>query len=367
MSDIRLENLRKEYSNGHVVAVKDLNITFPSGTVTCLLGPSGCGKTTLMRMISGLERPTTGDVYFGSDRVTKLSTRRRNIGMVFQYPVVYRGISVRENIELPLKEERLSKAERDRRVDEVIELLHMGDSADLDISKLDNGTRQKVAVARAVARQTQIILFDEPITNIDINTKLQLKRALKELFTRLKQTIVYVTHDQTEAMTLADRIALMEEGEIAQYVPPRELYQNPDDMFGGWFLGNPGMNFFAGLVQTAENPQQLQLPLFTQKVSLNQVSSNWQQTTLGIRPEDILIHLQQSPESVQCQVLDKGIVTGGQYLVTLQLDDLIFKAKAPAKIGQELNGQAWVSLPTDKIRLFGPDGAIPGTILTSAD
>ncbi|MEZ4680118.1 MAG: ABC transporter ATP-binding protein [Caldilineaceae bacterium] len=255
MLDIRLDTLRKEFGSdrskgGKVVAVNDLTMTFPAGTTTCLLGPSGCGKTTLMRMIAGLEAPSSGDIYFGDERITHLSTRQRNIGMVFQYPVVYRGISVRENIELPLREEKLAKAERDRRVEEVVELLEMQESVDRDISQLDNGTRQKVAVARAVARQPRIILFDEPITNVDINAKLQLKRALKELFTRLNQTIIYVTHDQTEAMTLADRIALMQDGRIIQYAPPREIYNQPDDVFGGWFMGNPGMNFLKGFLRT---------------------------------------------------------------------------------------------------------------------
>ena len=152
MADIRVENLRKEFNNGEVVAVRDLDITFPSGTTTCLLGPSGCGKTTLMRIIAGLEAPTTGDIYFDNERITHLSTRRRNIGMVFQYPVAYRGSTVRRNMELPLIAEKLAKPERDRRIAEVAELLEMTDALDRDVDTLDNGTRQKVAVARAVAR-----------------------------------------------------------------------------------------------------------------------------------------------------------------------------------------------------------------------
>jgi len=281
MLDIRLENLRKEF-NKEVVAVRDLDMTFAGGTTTCLLGPSGCGKTTLMRIIAGLETSTHGDVYFGDECVTNLSTRQRNIGMVFQYPVVYRGISTRENIELPLKQERLTADERRKRVDEVVELLALGDSVNKDMTELDNGTRQKVAVARAVARQPRIILFDEPITNVDISAKLQLKRALKELITRLNQTIIYVTHDQTEAMTLADKIALMKDGSIVQYATPRELYNSPDDVFGGWFLGNPGMNFFENLLQPNGNDQ-FHVPLFPMPVQLAGSISNATELTLGIR------------------------------------------------------------------------------------
>lgn len=369
MLDIRVDNLRKEFDGGKVVAVNDLNITFPAGTTTCLLGPSGCGKTTLMRIIAGLESATSGDVYFGDERVTYYSTRRRNIGMVFQYPVVYRGINVRENIELPLKEERLSKAERSQRVEEVATLLEMEDALDQDISKLDNGTRQKVAVARAVARQPRIILFDEPITNVDINAKLQLKRALKELFTRLNQTIIYVTHDQTEAMTLADKIALMRDGEIVQYDSPRELYNNPDDVFGGWFLGNPGMNFFEGLL-AGSSGEGVHVPIFAKPVNLSGLNGDAASLTLGIRPEHVRISAEQTATSVQAKVLNKSIIVGGQYLLSLQVGDessgVRCKAKATSHIGRGLGKDIWVEFPIEQIRLFGKDGHQPDAALNLA-
>src|SRR5260221_4699533 len=190
MAEIYLDKLRRAFKD--VVAVHDVTITFPSSSVTCLLGPSGCGKTTLMRMIAGLEKPTSGEIYFDNERVTHLSPSKRNIGMVFQYPVVYRGISVYRNIELPLLKEVPFGGERRHRIEEVAEILNLQDSLDKDISELDNGTRQKVAVARAVARQPRIILFDEPITNVDANTKVQLSRALRDLTRKLNQTIVYV-------------------------------------------------------------------------------------------------------------------------------------------------------------------------------
>ncbi|MEM7530987.1 MAG: ABC transporter ATP-binding protein [Chloroflexota bacterium] len=356
MLDIRLDTLRKEFDRGNVVAVRDISMTFPAGSTTCLLGPSGCGKTTLMRIIAGLESQTSGDVYFGDEKVTGYSTRKRNIGMVFQYPVVYRGISVSQNIELPLKEERLSKAERQRRVDEVVDLLDMRDSVNRDISELDNGTRQKVAVARAVARQPRIILFDEPITNVDINAKLQLKRALKELFTRLNQTIIYVTHDQTEAMTLADQIALMKDGEIVQYAPPRTLYSSPDDVFGGWFLGNPGMNFIE--LDSVRSADSVQIPFFSDAVSLNGASGQ-SALTLGIRPEHVQVSNEQSSQAVQAQVRNKSIVIGGQYLLTLQAGEQRIKAKVPTMVGRTIEETVWVSLPANRIRFFDSNGYQP--------
>ncbi|MFZ9360594.1 MAG: ABC transporter ATP-binding protein, partial [Candidatus Nanopelagicales bacterium] len=241
MYDIRLENVTKKF--GDFTAVNDINFTIPKSSVTVLLGPSGCGKTTLMRMIAGLENPTQGKIFFGEHDVTNVPTRRRNIGMVFQYPVIYRNTSVRKNLELPLLSEKLSKQELDKRVDEVAEILGLTDVLKKFVEELDNGTRQKIAVGREVARQPRIILFDEPITNIDLTSKLELKRSLKELFGRLQQTIIYVTHDQTEAMTLADQIALMQDGVITQSDSPKEIYENPASQFAGWFLGNPGMNF----------------------------------------------------------------------------------------------------------------------------
>ena len=359
MLDIRTDNLRKQF--GDVVAVDDLTITFPAGTTTCLLGPSGCGKTTLMRMIAGLERPTHGDIYFGDQRVTRLSTRARNIGMVFQYPVVYRGSDVRANIELPLRAEKLSKTERDRRVDEVLDLLEMRHAADADLDALDNGTRQKVAVARAVARQPKIILFDEPITNVDISSKLQLKRALKELVTRLNQTIIYVTHDQTEAMTLADQIALMKDGRIVQYATPRELYDRPNDVFGGWFLGNPGMNFVENFARTIDRDGVVNSPLFATPVRLSGRSRD--SLTLGIRPEHVRVYAAAHSDAVPARVVNRAIVVGGQYLVTLQIGDAVLKAKVASHIGHVLGEEAWVQLPLERITLFGADGHKPDIAL----
>jgi ABC-type sugar transport system ATPase subunit len=350
MTEIRVENLSKTF--GNFTALKALNMTFPAGTVTCLLGPSGCGKTTLMRIMAGLESPTTGDVYFGNQRVTNRSTRDRNIGMVFQYPVVYRGLSVRENIELPLLEDRaLSASERAKRIDEVLDILEMRDAADKDLSQLDNGTRQKVACARQVARRPSIILFDEPITNVDINAKLQLKRALKELFTRLKQTIIYVTHDQTEAMTLADNIALMRDGVIAQMAHPRELYDKPNDAFAGFFLGNPGMNFYEGVPLRSGIADS---PLFAGRTALPGSETIEGQVVLGIRPEHVLVSNTQTPGAVRCKILNRSIVTGGQYLIGLQVGALQAKAKISGPAGAALTtgSEAWAEFPVTRVRVF---------------
>jgi ABC-type sugar transport system ATPase subunit len=359
MAEIRVEALTKTFDT--LRAVDDVTFTFPNGQVTCLLGPSGCGKTTLMRIIAGLEKQTAGHVFFGDRDVSMLSPSKRDIGMVFQYPVVYRGISVYRNIELPLQSLRLSKSERQRRVDDAISLMGLSASASLDVSKLDNGTRQKVSVAREVARQPEIILFDEPITNVDAASKLQLKRSLKELTRTLSQTIVYVTHDQTEAMTLADSIALMQDGRIVQCAPPRELYNHPNDRFGGWFLGNPGMVFFAAALSRNGAGTLLQSPLFPGPVLVDGIAPDSPTVTIGIRPERIHVSTRTLPAGVPAHLSRKTIQIGGQYLVTLDIagiDGPGFKAKIAPTVGEPLptSGEVNVELPLDQVTLFDADG-----------
>ena len=360
MAQIRLERLRKEYGKS-VVAVNDITISFRSSAVTCLLGPSGCGKTTLMRIIAGLETQTSGEIYFDDDRVTDKTPQQRNIGMVFQYPVVYKGTSVYRNIELPLIEDKLPEAERRKRIEEVAQILGLQNVLKKDVSTLDNAGRQKVAVARAVARQPQIILFDEPITNVDANSRVQLKTALKRLSKLHDQTIIYVTHDQTEAMTLADEIALMKDGVIVQRDDPRTLYNYPNDVFGGWFLGNPGMNF---VEYDVSHTSELAGPLFPQPVRFDNQTGE-QRISVGIRPEHLLVSLEFAPGAVRGTLTRKSIVVGGQYLLFIQVGEHTLKAKVPAKIGQAVNGEVWVNCPLENVTLFGANGTKIATELVA--
>ncbi len=358
MAEIRVQNLTKTF--GALRALDDVTFTFPNSQVTCLLGPSGCGKTTLMRIIAGLEQQTAGEVFFGERNVSQISPSKRDIGMVFQYPVVYRGISVYRNIELPLQSMKLSKQERKQRVDAAIELMGLGANAGLDVSKLDNGTRQKVSVAREVARQPEIILFDEPITNVDANSKLQLKRSLKELTRSLSQTIVYVTHDQTEAMTLADQIALMQDGRIVQCAPPRELYNRPDDRFGGWFLGNPGMVFFDARLSQESGAGFLRSELFPGPIAVKGEGLVDGNVTIGIRPENIHVSTQPFPGSVPVNLRRKSIQIGGQYLLALGVPgtNTTLKAKVAPANGERLpsSGPVHVELPLDRVAVFDEGG-----------
>jgi len=362
-TEIRVENLTCDF--GTVLAADNITTTFPSESVTCLLGPSGSGKTTLMRMLAGLQEPTAGEIYFGDKRVTDMTPSERNIGMVFQYPVVYRGTTLYRSVELPLISERgVSGKERKRRVDDVLESLDLTPYANVDVSALDNATRQKAAVARAVARQPQIILFDEPITNVDIEAKVTLKRALKRLVKQHSQTIIYVTHDQTEAMTLADEIALMDAGRIIQRGTPRELYNNPNNRFGGWFLGNPGMNFVDHPVEHVDGTAVLRAPLFRAPIPAQGLNGD-QTVTVGIRPERVQLG-NQTPMSVEGKVIRTAIVVGGQHLVTLQVGDEMLKAKVDHSDIPETGSTVHVNCPLDQISLFSQDGTLLNATLATS-
>jgi ABC-type sugar transport system ATPase subunit len=350
MPEIRIDGLTKKFKD--VVAVDDLTFSFPEGKVTCLLGPSGCGKTTLLRMIAGLETPTSGSIYFGKADLTQLAPRRRNIGMVFQYPVVYRGISVYKNIELPLLRRKIPGKERQRRIEEALELLNLQDQADKDSAQLDSVSRQKVSVARAISYHPDIILFDEPMTNIDANSKVQFSHFFKELSKKLNQVIVYVTHDQTEAMTLADQIALMQNGRIVQCNAPRTLYNEPEEIFGGWFLGNPGMNFIDARFEQSAGQDRLvsgflQTPLRIATEGLDR------EVTIGIRPEHIQVSDTAFSNAVNAVVKRKSVTVGGQFLFVLEVDDVEVKAKVSHPSNELMQAQSvWIELPVDRIVLF---------------
>jgi ABC-type sugar transport system ATPase subunit len=345
MVDITLRGLSRVF-NG-VAAVKDISETFPEGSVTCLLGPSGCGKTTLMRMIAGLETPTSGRILFGNRDVTDLTPRQRNIAMVFQYPVMYRTLTVEENIALPLGRDRgLSATERQRRVDEVLDVLALRPLRRGRMDELDIGTRQRVAVGRSIARRCDVILFDEPTTNVEVHAKLQLIRAFKQFRQQLRQTIIYVTHDQTEAMTLADQIALMQAGVISQCAPPRALYESPDSEFGGWFLGNPGMNFVAPRAQEGAG---LTFDILPSSLVIPEAGRG---IRLGIRPERVVVTLPGAQDSLTARIERRSITIGGQYLLTLRVGETILRARADAATARLLDTEAGLRCPIEYLAFF---------------
>lgn len=347
MSKVRLSCLRKEF--GAQRAVDDITYSFKDGQVTCLLGPSGCGKTTLLRMIAGLETPTSGKVFIEDLDVTESSVQSRNIGMVFQYPVTYRGLSVYENIELPLKSARLGPEERRKRVEEAAELVQLKDILHENVDRIDSVSKQKTAVAREVARKPTILLFDEPLTNVNANAKYKFLRAFKALTSAAAQTIVYVTHDQTEAMTLAGQIALMRDGRIVQSDTPRSVYSKPVDEFAGWFLGNPGINFLSSSdVETETSDSSL---LQWMKESSGQAAEAGP-VVFGMRAENVRVSVSPQPGCFEASIERSIITTGGQMLLTLNVEGHKIKAKIRYMKEVEEVKRVWLSFPPEEVITF---------------
>jgi multiple sugar transport system ATP-binding protein len=270
MSEIQITAVRKEFK-GHQ-ALKSINLDVKDQEFCVLLGPSGCGKTTLMRIIAGLETETSGDVMIGGKRMNGLPPRERNIAMVFQNYAVFPHMTIAQNIGFGLKMKQVPQKQMESQVHEAAELMHIEHLLERYAGQLSGGQRQRVAVARALAVRPDVLLMDEPLSNLDALLRLEMRSELKGLLRDLKTTTIYVTHDQTEAMSLADRIAVMYGGEIVQYDAPPKVYTDPASSFVGGFIGNPPMNFISNVE--------------TQR-ALGLSAPHAQAKTLGIRPEDL--------------------------------------------------------------------------------
>src|SRR5579883_3042179 len=249
MSTIELRRVTKNF--GGFTAVRDVDLEVAAGEVVCLLGPSGCGKTTTLRMIAGLERATAGDVIVAGRRMNDLPPERRNIAMVFQFYALYPALTVRQNIAFPLPAERLTPRERDERLARVAKMLHLDHALDRLTTKISEGERQRVAVARAIVRDPNCFLFDEPLSRLDVELRQTMRGQIKEVLSGLSKATVIVTHDQLEALTMADRIAIMRDGVIEQAASPHEVFARPANVFVASFIGTPQMNLldatFAGV------------------------------------------------------------------------------------------------------------------------
>ena len=251
MAQIELQHLTKVYA-GDVTAVDDVSLDIGDGEFMVLVGPSGCGKSTLLRMIAGLEDVTEGQISIGGADVTELAPRRRDIAMVFQSYALYPHMSVRKNIGYGLKVRRTPKDEARRRVDEVAELLGLEDLLERKPAQLSGGQRQRVAMGRAIVREPKAFLMDEPLSNLDAKLRVGMRTSLAQLHARLGVTTIYVTHDQTEAMTLGQRVAVMRDGHVLQVDTPQTLYSRPADLFVAGFIGTPSMNLVEARVDAGE-------------------------------------------------------------------------------------------------------------------
>ncbi len=355
MAEVELKGIRKELGGNAILRGIDLAVA--DGELLVLVGPSGCGKTTLLRLVAGLEELSGGEIWIGGRRVDALPPAERDVAMVFQSYALYPHMTVRENMAFGLTLKKLPRVEIDRRVEETAALLELGALLDRRPRQLSGGQRQRVAMGRAIVRRPQVFLFDEPLSNLDAALRHQVRLELGKLHRQLGSTMIYVTHDQVEAMTLADRMALLRAGELMQAGPPLELYEQPRNRFVGGFLGAPPMSFLAatarvdgaggGRCRAEGRGFSLELP---GSFELHDGREIW----LGVRPEDLAL----APVAPEGRLLRGSVdaveILGWEAHVELRVGDGTVTARAEAARLGALRPGAPLSLEvrTEGLRIF---------------
>jgi len=292
MASLELRNVQKSYGNSQIATLKDIALKIDAGEFLILVGPSGCGKSTLMNCIAGLENITGGEILVDGEDISQASPKDRDIAMVFQSYALYPTMSVRDNIAFGLKMRKVPAAKIEEEVARVAKLLQIEPLLERKPSQLSGGQQQRVAMGRALARRPKIYLFDEPLSNLDAKLRVEMRTEIKLMHQRLKTTTVYVTHDQIEAMTLGDKVAVMKDGVIQQFGPPHEIYNNPANLFVASFIGSPPMNFvplrirqrdgrWVGVLNSEQGSCELPLPITSDEGLRDR------ELILGIRPEQI--------------------------------------------------------------------------------
>ncbi len=345
-------------------AVRPLEMTWDDGGAYALLGPSGCGKTTLLNIISGLISPTRGRIFFDGVDVTDLPPEKRNIAQVFQFPVIYDTMTVFDNLAFPLRNRGVAAKDVRKRVEEVAELLDLTPDLRRHASGLPADAKQKISLGRGLVRSdVAAILFDEPLTVIDPHMKWLLRSKLKQIHQEFKLTLIYVTHDQTEAMTFADQVVVMYEGDVVQVGSPQQLFEEPAHTFVGYFIGSPGMNLLpADLVDGAVRVGNAAIPVapsLVQKVGSNKLTGS--KLTVGIRPEFVVYSDSPQPNGIPTQV-ERVEDLGNFKIVTARVGGGSSKGQ-PVKVkvpeDQAVTvGAGWLLFPPERIKLYQNDEII---------
>ena len=338
MSLIELKNVSKYW--GDVRAVEKLNINIEEGEFVVLLGPSGCGKSTTLRLIAGLENVSSGGIFIGGKNVNNIDPSSRNISMVFQSYALFPHLNVEENIIFGLKVRKVKKGDRQVKLKNVAEKVGLSNLLKRKPAELSGGQRQRVALARAIISENPICLMDEPLSNLDAKLRHQMRSEIRSLQKDLNITLIYVTHDQTEAMSMADKMVLMNEGEIIQQGKPKILYEKPDNTFTAKFLGNPPMNLINLEVEKNGN----YIPISGEKFFVNNKSNK---KILGIRPENIKI----SKEGIKCTINDLDY-QGSDVVLSLQLGNQEIFARIDSKKVEELDNQVYINWDNNNLHLF---------------
>ena len=352
MAEVRVENLTKRFDN--VVAVRDLSLTVHDGEFVVFLGPSGCGKTTTLRCIAGLEVPDGGEIRIGSDTVTKLPPAMRDIAFVFQQYALYPHLTVFDNLAFPLRATRTPKDVIARRVQEVARILHIEHLLDRRPGKISGGEMQRVAIGRAMVRQPKVFLMDEPLTNLDAKLRMEMRAELKRLQADQRATTVYVTHDQVEAMSMGDRVAVINEGRLLQYGTPTEVYDHPRDMFVAGFIGSPAMNM---IPCRAEDNRILLSGAMA--ISLSNSPSSFRDLprdidlVLGARPEDVALSTEPAAEFLEGEVYVVEPL-GSENIVDIRLAGHILKARTPPTFLVRAGQPIYLRVDLERAHVFDP-------------
>jgi multiple sugar transport system ATP-binding protein len=356
MAEIKVENVTKTF--GDFVAVDNANLTIRDQEFMVLLGPSGCGKTTLLRAIAGLGMANTGRISIGDRDVTYLPPRQRKISMVFQSYAIFPHMTVGDNIAFGLKMTKVDQATIDQRVNRAAEMLHIENMLDRYPSKMSGGQRQRVAVARAIAMNTQVLLMDEPLSNLDALLRLEMRAELKRLLAEIGATTIYVTHDQIEALSMGDRIAVMRDGVIQQVDEPTRVYDLPANQFVGGFIGNPPMNFMQGQVQRDNGTVQVLIGDFklepTDPMQPLLHSYEGQSVVIGIRAENMETLSDPAADALKVRVLVVEPL-GSQNLLTIKIGEDTVKVSTHPTFDVAPNSDVWLRFPSDKIRWIDRD------------
>jgi len=358
MAEVVLKNVTKVYEGGQVAA-KDINIEVKDKEFVVLVGPSGCGKSTTLRMIAGLEEITEGELFIDGKKVNDVSPKDRDIAMVFQNYALYPHMSVYENMAFGLKLRKFDKVEIKERVNEAAKILGLEDYLDRKPKALSGGQRQRVAVGRAIVRKPKVFLFDEPLSNLDAKLRVQMRTEISKLHQTLGATMIYVTHDQTEAMTMGDRIVIMKDGIVNQVDTPLKLYNKPVNRFVAGFIGSPSMNFIKGRIENGStlsfksSGSELNIELTGTKSDVIRRYIN-KEVWLGIRPEDIYDQTAagRNDTAMREVVLDVVEPMGNEIFLYFQLDNEQFVARIPAREEPPAGSKRKLTFDTNKLHFF---------------
>ncbi|RBW69355.1 ABC transporter ATP-binding protein [Bacillus taeanensis] len=335
MASINLNHIYKRYDN-KVTAVTDFNLDIQDKEFIVFVGPSGCGKSTTLRMIAGLEEISEGDLFIGDRRVNDVAPKDRDIAMVFQNYALYPHMNVYDNMAFGLKLRKFSKEEIDKRVKEAARILGLENFLDRKPKAMSGGQRQRVALGRAIVRNPKVFLMDEPLSNLDAKLRVQMRAEISKLHQRLQTTTIYVTHDQTEAMTMATRIVIMKDGVIQQVGTPKEVYDTPDNVFVGGFIGSPAMNFFNGVLNDGffkVGNTSIKVPEGKMKMLREQGYLN-KEIILGVRPEDIHdepVFIDSNPEAKITTKIEVAELMGAEIYLYSKLAEQDFVARIDSR------------------------------------